>query len=391
MRIAMIGQHALPARHGGVERAVEEVAARLVERGHEVTAYCRATPAGGPPPGEHRGIRLRTVPAPGGPRIRTLGQSFAATVLALTEGYDVLHYHALGPTLAAPLARLTRRPRVVVTVQGRDDLRAKWGVVGRTGLGLAARTAAHVPHTRIFVSRALAEDFRASFGVSGVVVPNGVAAPAPSAAPGAGEVLAGLGVRPGRFLLHVGRLVPEKAADDLLRAYADVPGSMPLVLVGGSSATDRYADEVGRLAARDPRVRLAGARHGDAVDALYRSAAAFVLPSKLEGLPLVLLEAIAHGLPVLVSDLPAHLEVLGSAGPGRRVVRAGDVDDLRRGLDELVTAVGHGEDHDPVLRRDVLDRFSWDRITDRTEAVYATLLRGGSATEGDLEADLGAA
>lgn len=73
------------------------------------------------------------------------------------------------------------------------------------------------------------------------------------------------------------------------------------------------------------------------------------------------------------------------------MVRAGDVDDLRRGLDELVTAVGRGEDHDPVLRRDVLDRFSWDRITDRTEAVYAALLRGGSATEGDLEADLGAA
>jgi len=193
--------------------------------------------------------------------------------------------------------------------------------IARAGLGLVARTAAHVPQARIMVSQALADDFRASFGVAGVVIPNGVAAPAAPEGDGDGHVLAELGVRPGRFLLHVGRLVPEKAADDLLAAYRDVPGDLALVVVGGS---------------------------------------------------------------------PAHLEVLGADGPGRRLTRAGDRDERRRALVRFVEGIEAGEEHDPTLRPDVVQNYSWDRITDRTEAAYTALLgTGASASERDLEPDLG--
>ena len=61
MRIAMIGLRGLPARAGGVERHVEELATRLVDRGHEVTVFCR--PGYAPEAGEtYRGIKLAQLP-----------------------------------------------------------------------------------------------------------------------------------------------------------------------------------------------------------------------------------------------------------------------------------------------------------------------------------------
>ncbi len=371
MRIAMIGQQGIPANYGGVERAVEEVAARLAARGHEVTVFNRWERDN--KVREYRGIQIRYVPTFGGKHLRNLSQSLGGTVLAATGGYDIVHYHALGPCLTSPIARLRRNSRVTVTIQGRDDRRAKWGRGAQVVLSTAAWMAANVPHGGIAVSRQLQREFREEFGKDVSYIPNGVSLPVEPPAP-EDDPLKKFGLEPGSYLLNVGRLVPEKAIDQLLAAYPKVPGHVKLVIVGGSSHTDEYVERLNRLAANDDRIVLTGPVYGAGTDRLFRNAMGYVMPSLLEGLPLALLEAISYGLPLVVSDIEPHLEVVGASGPGKRVFTAGDLDGLAAQMTELVTHPATERRAAAAVQTRVLHEYSWDRITDRTEALYRELL-----------------
>jgi glycosyltransferase involved in cell wall biosynthesis len=370
LRIAMIGSRGVPATFGGIERHVEELGARLSARGHQVTVFCRPNYAR---PGQrsHRGMRLRSMPTVGTKHLDAIVHSGLSTLGAMAAAFDVLHYHAIGPGMLAPLPRYLSRAGVVLTVHGRDDERAKWGRGARAVLGTAGWLSARVPDATIVVGRHLERYYRDAHGRRAVYVPNGVEAGRPRPANGS---LTRLGLRPGRYLLFVGRLVPEKAPDQLLEAFAALGGDHRLVLAGDSSFTDRYAARLRELAGRDPRVVLPGFVYGAELQELYSNAAAFVLPSLLEGLPLTLLEAASFGLPVVASSIPPHQEVLGSAGPGRRLHRPGDTRELGAALAEVLADPAAERAGAAALRDQVLRTYCWDDAATRTEAVYRAVL-----------------
>jgi len=264
--------------------------------------------------------------------------------------------------------RLTRHAAVVQTVHGRDDRRAKWGGLARSLLRVGAWTSAHVPHETIAVSEHLGYEYARAFGAVVHHVPNGVRPVRPMPP---GDELRRLGVEAHRYVLFVGRLVPEKAPDLLVRAFARIrdPG-LRLVIAGGSSHTDRYVSELRRHAAADPRVVLPGWVTGPALDELYTNAACFVLPSELEGLPLTLLEAASAGVPVVASAIPPHVEVLDPGGPGRRLFRTGDCTQLRDTVQMVVAHPARERSGARALRSEVLARFDWDRVAEQTEQIY---------------------
>jgi glycosyltransferase involved in cell wall biosynthesis len=371
LRIAMIGSRGLPATWGGVEHHVEEIGARLVERGHEVTVFCR--------PGyadrerqSYRGMRLRSVPTVHGKGIEALVHSINAARRTLAGGYDVVHFHCVGPGIAAPLPRFLSHSAIVQTVHGLDADRAKWGTCGRLVLRMGTWMSAHVPDETVTVSHALQEHYLAKYHTSAVYVPNGV-----PEAPRVPESLLRrrFGLEPRSYLLFVGRLVPEKGPDLLLEAVERLPGGVRLVVAGGSSDTESFVGELRRRLSG--RVVMPGYVFGDDLAALYTHALRLVLPSRLEGLPLTLLEAISYDLPVIVSDIAPHTEVVGPADrPGVRVFRSGSASALSAALLRSLA------DDDAELRgavttrRLVLDRYDWSHITDETESVYYRAMSG---------------
>ncbi len=367
LRIAMIGQRSIPAAYGGVERAVEELGARLVERGHSVTAFCwRADRA----PKTYRGIVNRNVPAIPGKHLRAFSQSVAATVVALSGRYDVVHFHAMGPALCAPLLRLRPSCRIVATVQGRDDRRSKWGPFAQRVIRMGAWSTARVAHETIVVSRQLEEDYRVEFDRESTYIPNGIDDPGPVLGT---EELERMDLKANGYFLYVGRLVPEKGIDMIPAAYALVDSDLPMIIVGGAAGTDAYVETTRTAATRDPRVRFVGERRGEALRELFSNARAVVMPSHLEGLPIVLLEAVSFGTAVVCSDIAPILEVVGpTSRPGVRIFRDGDVDGFARAITENLD---DGDDdilaETTRLRCEVLQAFSWAGVTDRTEAVYA--------------------
>jgi glycosyltransferase involved in cell wall biosynthesis len=370
LRVAMIGQRGVPATFGGVEHHVEEIGARLASRGHEVSVYCR-TNYGCDHPSRYRGMHLRHLPTLPTKHFDAIAHSGVSTLAAIARRHDIIHYHALGPGLITFLPRMIGRARVVQTVHGLDDQRAKWGKGAQTVLRAAQWMSAHVPDTTIVVSRALAEHYAARHDRSTAYIPNGVAEPKPQP-PAA--IRARFGLERGGYVLFVGRLVPEKAPDLLVRAFRHLPGSTKLVIAGGSAYTDGYVADLHQLGAADPRVVFTDYVYGPLLAELYSNAAAFVLPSRLEGLPLTLLEAASYGIPVVASDIPPHVEVLEYEGAGRRMFPSGDELELAAALDRVLADPAGERAGAATLRDRVLQSYRWDQVTSDTESVYLRAL-----------------
>jgi glycosyltransferase involved in cell wall biosynthesis len=372
-RIAFIGQRGVPAAMGGIEHHVEEIGSRLVERGHEVTVYTRGNYTR-ERVAEHRGMRVRYVPTVPTKRLEALIHSGLSTADAMLPGErapDILHYHAIGPSVFSPLPRLLSSRRVVVTIHGLDYDREKWGVGARAALRTAAWISAHAPHATITVSRNLADHYLARYGRHAHHIPNGVARPI---ARPARLITERWGLTGADYVLFLGRLVPEKAPDLLIRAFGSVETDCRLVLAGASSFTDGYVRILESAASADRRVIMAGEVHGELRDELYSNAAVFVLPSNLEGLPLTLLEAASHYLPVIASDIAPHREVLLGDAPGGRLFSRGDERALSRVLASVLGALPAERKGARQLGDRVLREYDWDAATEATEEVYASLL-----------------
>ena len=367
-RIAFIGQRGVPATIGGIEHHVEEIGSRLVSRGHEVTVYTRGNYTTSRAR-EYRGMRVRYIPTAPTKHLEALVHSGLSTGVAMLPGADradILHYHAIGPSVFTPLPRGLTRRGVVLTIHGLDYDRDKWGVGARAALKGAGWISAHVPHATITVSRNLAAFYLERYGRVADYIPNGVAPPVRREP---GLIRERFGLQGGDYVLFLGRLVPEKAPDLLLRAFRSIDTSARLVIAGGSSFTDAYVHELELLAARDPRVLLVGPVHGELLQELYTNAALFVLPSRLEGLALTLLEAASYRLPLVASDIPPNREVIGADRPGGRLFASGDEQGLAAALAATLGDLPGARVGAQALGDRVVAEYDWEGATDATEEV----------------------
>jgi glycosyltransferase involved in cell wall biosynthesis len=366
LHIAMIGQRGLPASWGGVEHHVEELGSRLVERGHQVTVFCRTNYVS-ERPREYRGMQLRYVPTVGTKHLDAIVHSALSTARLVAMGVDIVHYHQPGPSVAGLFSRYLSRIGMVVTIHGLVGRRSKWGTASRRAIRGMEWLAAHVPHATITVAQHIRGEIADRYGRPSWYIPNGVTEPVRRPAD---AITTDLGLIPHRYVLFVGRLIPEKAPDLLLRAFRRVPGDLRLVLAGNSSFTNDYVRHLRALASHDDRVVFAGYVHGGVLEELYTNAALFVLPSYHEGLPLTLLEAASFGIPLIVSDIDAHREIVATDEPGRRIFRRGDDASLasviNRSLADLDQERGSASSFSSVICK----TYGWDRAVVETERVY---------------------
>ncbi|MEO3936297.1 glycosyltransferase family 4 protein [Dermatophilaceae bacterium Soc4.6] len=371
LRIAMVGQKGVPATIGGVEHHVEQIGSRLAARGHDVLVYSRSSYSELPAGSRYLGMQVLSAPTIGTKHLDAIVHSGASAVKAIAAGADVVHFHALGPGLAAPLPRYLSGAKVVLTVHGLDNTRDKWGRLARTVLDAAHWMSGHVPDRTVVVSRELQEHYRTRFGTQAAYITNGVAAFDRVAST---DVVERLGLVPGGYTMFVGRLVPEKRPDLLIRAFRATDLDQQLAIVGSSSFTESFTAHLRDLAGNDPRIVFTGFVGGTDLHAVFQSSALVVQPSDVEGLPLTLLEAVAHGCPVLASDIGPHREVVGTATSGlHRIFPQGDQAALQAALVEPVVGDGWS---DPARQR-VLDHYSWDRAAVQLEELYLDVVGTG--------------
>ena len=360
MKIVVTGTRGIPAIMGGVETHCEELFPRVVALGYDVTVMRRSSYVADSLT-EWHGVKLVDIPTPRKKAFEAIVHTVRAVIAARRLGADVVHIHAVGPALVTPLARLLGM-KVVFTHHGPDYDRDKWGAAAkmmlRLGEMLGCRFANRVIVISDVIRNLIASKHGRTKGVS--LIYNGVPAADKCHFP---EYFSELGITEGNYVLGMSRFVPEKNLHHLIEAFSRVKSEgLKLVIAGDSDFPDEYSEGLKRQA-REEGVVLTGFIKGQKLHSLLTNARCFVLPSSHEGLPIALLEAMSYGLPVVVSDIPANLEV-GLAEECYFPV--GDVDTLASRLRVLCDA--------PVERIDYdMAKYDWDQIAKEVSDVYRSL------------------
>ena len=361
LKIAFIGGRGVVSKYSGIEAYYEETGQRLAAMGHQVTVYCRTYFT--PPLDQYRGMRILRLPTLRTKHLETILHTFFSTAHVLFTDCDIVHYHALGPALFSAIPRWFGK-KTVVTVQGLDWQRKKWGGFASAILRLGERAAVRLPNQTMVVSEQLQRHYRTVHARSTAYIPNGTILRQRTAV----SKLPEWRLEPDGYILFLGRFSPEKNCHLLIEAYKRISTPIKLVLAGGSSYSSGYELDLRKHAS--DRIVLLDYVSGHDLDELLTNAMLFVLPSDLEGLSLALLEAMGAGVCVLTSDIPENRELVDQAG---FTFQRGNAADLERMLRLLIS--------EPEVRKNaarrgqtlIRDHYLWPDIARQIERSYLQL------------------
>lgn len=373
LKIAMMGHKRMPSREGGIEIVVEELSIRMVELQHNVTVYNRR--------GHHvsgkeydndtnteiltsyQGVKIVTVPTIEKKGLSALTSSFFATLKAIWNHYDCIHYHAEGSSVMLIIPHILGI-RTVVTIHGLDWARSKWGRFATGYLKLGEKIAAKFADEVIVLSANIQKYFKDTYNRDTVFIPNGISRPIKKKAY---LIKKNWKLESDNYILYLGRITSEKGLEYLVNAYRDVNTSKKLIIAGGASDTDAFMNKLKELSSNDERIIFTGFVQGELLEELYSNAYIYTLPSDLEGMPLSLLEAMSYGNCCLTSDIEECAEVVENRAV---LFKKGDIGDLKNKLQMLC------DDEILVkeLKENVADficrKYCWEDVVAKTIELY---------------------
>lgn len=370
MKIAYIGQKGIPAKIGGAEKYVEEVAVRMAQKGHEVFVYVRnyytekdLT--------EYKGVKLIHLPTFKTKNLDAISHTFLATFHALFQDYDIVHYSMIGPTSLSFVIKIFKRKTVLIsTFQCQDYYHQKWSWMAKFYLRFGEWITCRVPDITIVVSKKLMHYVQSKYNRNSVYIPNG--ARSADAFHSDKEFTNEWGLNRKDYILSVSRLIRHKGIHHLIQAFKNVERKgltrgKKLVIVGDGFYTDAYVKYVKNLAGNISDIIFTGAQSGKELDKLFSNCYFFVQPSESEGLSLALLEAMGYGKAVLVSGIPENLEAIGDSGI---IFKNKSVSDLENKIIELINEPNLVNVYGGKARIRISNNYDWREISDRIEELY---------------------
>jgi glycosyltransferase involved in cell wall biosynthesis len=358
MRIALLGTRGIPANYGGFETFAEELSVRLVERGHEVTVYCRQQSDAA----EYRGVRLRHLPTIRHKYFDTVAHTGLSTADLLLRRFDVALYCNAANAIFTIWPRLRGIP-TALNVDGVERHRKKWNQVAKAYYRLSEWIATWSASKVITDAESIREYYYESYGKDSLFIPYG----AEVGAVAESNLLDGVGLEPGRYVLYVSRLEPENNALLVRRCFESVRSDLKLAIVGDAPYADAYIEEVKNT--RDCRILFPGAIYGEGYKQLQSHCHAYVQATEVGGTHPALIEAMGRGAMVLYLDNAENREVGGDAAipfqPEELTSKLQWAADVAR------------EERDAwglkAMRR-VEKLYSWNAVTDAYEELFRSLL-----------------
>lgn len=357
MRIAVLGTRGIPARYGGFETFAEQLATRLVERGHPVTVYCRT---------RHSiprwlGISLQYAPTVRHKYFDTLAHTFLSTLHLLAHRCEVALYCNGANAVFTVLPRLFGMP-VVLNVDGIERRRKKWNRAARAWYLLSEWLATVFPSAVVADARAIQDYYRRRYRKESYFIPYG----APTGKVCSADILLELGLERGRYFLYVSRMEPENRALEVRQAFEQVRTDFKLALVGDAPYARDYIRRVRDTT--DQRIVIPGAIYGQGYEELGSHCFSYIQATEVGGTHPALIEAMGRGALVLYLNTPENAEVAEGAGIPFN-------DDLTEKL-ELVLAMSEEQRNEYRLKalERVRERYSWDAVTSDYERLFQSLL-----------------
>lgn len=373
LKIGMFGMWGMnvPGRHfAGFESAFSEIGPRLVQKGHQVTIYCRK---GEYAPEirltEHNGVKLVYVPSPGGKNFSGIAATLFSVLHAVfTRRFDVFFFVNVGMGHHCALARMFGK-KVALNVDGLDWRRDKWGRIGKAYFYSAARMAVKVCNRLVTDAEGMRTFYREHFGVDSTMIAYG-AYVEDSTEP---QRVQQYGVTPGDYYVIVSRLIPENNLDVIMDGYRRSGTKRKLVVVGSANYENEFHRRLKELA--NENVVFTGHVHDQVtLKELWCNAAAYFHGHSVGGTNPALLRAMGCGSVTIAHDNVFNREVLGDAGQ----YFFSTPDDMAARIREVEAAEkGDLEDIRLHARARIQKTYSWEQITDAYEELYRDLVIRG--------------
>jgi glycosyltransferase involved in cell wall biosynthesis len=361
LKIAIVGTRGIPNRYGGFEQFAEKVSSTLIDRGHQVTVYCRK-PFTSPDDVFDRRVQRVILPTVHLKHFDTWSSGLISTIHVAFSHNDVVLLCNVANSPFAWIPRLFGKP-VVLNVDGLDRRRGKWNALGRTVLHACEWLSTFTPTRVVTDAESIHDYYRDRYAKDSTVIGYGSDMPE-------GELSVDeFHLQPGRYVLYVSRLEPENNPELVLAAWRKVRTDWPLVMVGDNHYDVGYLERLKRQA--DGRVRFQGAIYGDGYWALQKHAGIFVFACEVGGVHPALIEAMASGNAVLYLGSPENNETAGDAA----IRYSKSADDLAAKLQPLLD--------DPSVREQWATRaaaranqlYRWDVVAEKYQKLFEEVLQ----------------
>ena len=372
MKIAYIGQKGIPAKFGGVERHVQELALKMAEKGHEVFVYARKNYTDKNLK-EYKGVKIILLPSIGTKHLDAISHTFFSAIHSLFQGYDVVHFHSIGPNFLNFIVKIFgRKAKLVATYHCQDYYHQKWNWFARKSLQFGEWMTCKVPDKTIAVSKILNSFIRNEYNTNPAYIPNGYSILRSENL----EEISKWGLEKNEYILSVSRLIKHKGIHYLIEAFnklgdRGLTNGKKLVIVGDGSHTDDYVAKLKNLARGRDNIIFTGSQSGQFLTELFENAYLFVQPSQSEGLSISLLEAMGYGKGILVSDIPENMEPLDQTGFN---FENGNVKDLESKLNHLLKNKDVVKSEGIQSQLVAEEKYNWTNISEKVESIYLELV-----------------
>ncbi|MEW6572171.1 MAG: glycosyltransferase [Bacillota bacterium] len=361
MRIAIMGIRGIPANYGGYETFAEELAPRLVQRGHEVTVYCR-TNIVKHPERFYKGVRLVKLPTISHKYLDTPVHTLLSVLHSLFCRYDVILMCNAANAIFTIVPRL-RGVKVALNVDGIERLRKKWNRLGQSWYLLGEYLATKFPNAIVADARVIQDYYREKYRAASVMIPYGANITKVQTT----QVLERFGLKPQGYILYVSRLEPENNAHIVIQAFKQVKTDFKLALVGDAPYATSYKAYLKQLAKDDPRIVMTGFVFGEGYKELQSHAYCYIQATEVGGTHPALVEAMGFGNLVIANGTPENIEVVADAG---LIYRKNDVADLAAKLQWAIDNPGKLDKYRQAAANRVKEHYSWEAVTEAYEKLF---------------------
>lgn len=364
LKIAIAGTRGIPARYGGFETFAEELSARLAERGHKVSVYCRDS-ALTTDNRQPTTVRRLVLPAVRHKYFETVSHTLLSALDALRRDFDVVLLCNAANAFVLPLLRAARIP-VAINVDGIERHRRKWNVAGKAVYAMGESFSALFANRVVADANVIADYYRQRYGIEPVMIPYGAEFPPEEDS----DVLQRLGVEAGNYILYVSRFEPENNPLEVVQAHEKMAGAPKLVMLGSASYDHDLAARLQSHAS--DRILFPGALYGRDYRTLQRNALIYIQATEVGGTHPAMIEAMASGGCVMAHDTPENREVGGDA-VGYFRLRPSQT--LSGTLSECLGSPALRERMRVAARARAGERYGWTAVTDAYERLFEAIAR----------------
>lgn len=303
MKIAFTGIRGIPATYSGFETFAETSARALSLMGHTVFVYNRKHHYPNCNLKSYKGARLIWLPSFASKHLDTLSHTFLSLIHACFSNCEIIYICGVGNAILSFIPRIFGK-KVFLNVDGLDWKREKWNFFASWFLKFSEKIALVFPNHTITDSKIVCAYYKETYGKVPVYIPYFT----PLIKTSDKAILKDYNLEKDKYILCVGRLVPENNVHLLIDAYKKLKTNVKLVIVGDAPYTGKYVDALKKQASEN--IIFTGYLFKKPYRELSSNCLFFALPGHAGGMRVVNLEQMSFGNCILANNSKNNLEVL---------------------------------------------------------------------------------